>query len=598
MFHQSMDISPIPTPNSQLSPLFEVHEDVDSNTNHFAIPDRPKTRPNGFQRSRSHVLDEKKRYAGYFDLKKNAENGGASGTSSKCVSPTSCLVADMSENFHIDPKSPSLPTPRRSLLPSFSFNKPGPRTPDEPGLSIDHKAMLSSPMDISPLPHKLPAAADNARDRKSSDAFLKPSNQTRKARPPLTRMKGASFAALSNRSYTLASMNAANKENAMSMTMPMVHKPMSPVGKVKASSTSISLDQLFGSDEDATPIKKIGGLTAGPSILGGDSLTDSPTPAASDSPLAQVRRPGLPRAAQLGPRAPKFRRTQSLFQHPAEVLKPEIEDAIDAAAAATAAIASAKQAQQLLASPGISTTGAGESLILPCFGVQSDPLKRIDSNIMRDVLEGKYRERYDELVIVDCRFPYEYSGGHVQGAMNINDMTQLEPTFLNNPMRGKILMIFHCEYSQHRAPKMAMHLRNRDRFHNMKRYPQLWYPELYILDGGYRGFFGAHKDKCQGAYVEMEDVKHKSAYETSMHGFRKVAKSRERGGDGKKAIGMSRTASYTFGENEAVRRANGYDLDALVSSDSEMKESGKPKARGVKLFEDLKRIENRRTASY
>ena len=57
------------------------------------------------------------------------------------------------------------------------------------------------------------------------------------------------------------------------------------------------------------------------------------------------------------------------------------------------------------------------------------------------------------IVIVDCRFDYEYQGGHIKGAININSKEALEETFfeakdtIENIMRQKPIIIFHCEFS-------------------------------------------------------------------------------------------------------------------------------------------------------
>jgi len=147
---------------------------------------------------------------------------------------------------------------------------------------------------------------------------------------------------------------------------------------------------------------------------------------------------------------------------------------------------------------------------------------------------------------VDCRFPYEYEGGHIAGAVNVNTWDALESYFLDTPRQGKTVVIFHCEYSAHRAPRLfeptlskltnrALHLRNRDRHLNMHQYPKLHYPEIYILQGGYSGFFAHHKERCQPQnYVAMQDERHKATCAREMRNFGKNTK-------------MIRTQSFTYG---------------------------------------------------
>jgi len=71
----------------------------------------------------------------------------------------------------------------------------------------------------------------------------------------------------------------------------------------------------------------------------------------------------------------------------------------------------------------------------------------------------------------------------------------LEEFLIKKPIEN-VLIIFHCEYSQMRAPKMYRFLREIDRKIHVHSYPKLFYPNLYILEGGYREFF-----KFEGAKV-------------------------------------------------------------------------------------------------
>ena len=59
------------------------------------------------------------------------------------------------------------------------------------------------------------------------------------------------------------------------------------------------------------------------------------------------------------------------------------------------------------------------------------------------------------------------------------------------------VLIFHCEFSSERAPKLLRHLRNKDRDINRNHYPRLMHPELYLLEGGYKAFYAQYKQYCE-----------------------------------------------------------------------------------------------------
>lgn len=40
---------------------------------------------------------------------------------------------------------------------------------------------------------------------------------------------------------------------------------------------------------------------------------------------------------------------------------------------------------------------------------------------LRRVLDGEFRDRVGRVLILDCRYPFEFEGGHVRGAINAHD---------------------------------------------------------------------------------------------------------------------------------------------------------------------------------
>lgn len=162
------------------------------------------------------------------------------------------------------------------------------------------------------------------------------------------------------------------------------------------------------------------------------------------------------------------------------------------------------------------------------FKVPADLIPRIDVQEMIKILLGKADGIFDEYIIIDCRFSYEFEGGHISGAINISTKEELVERFLTTPYspnQKKQLLIFHCEFSSCRGPSLASHLRRSDRMLNSDNYPKLTYPDIVILDGGYRQFFDSNKEHCfPRGYVEMKDVNYQDACEQEMGRVRQANK--------------------------------------------------------------------------
>ena len=86
----------------------------------------------------------------------------------------------------------------------------------------------------------------------------------------------------------------------------------------------------------------------------------------------------------------------------------------------------------------------------------------------------------------------------LQGAENIYTNDGIISSFLKKPIQPKdpskrVILIFHCEFSSERGPRLSRFLRSQDRQTNKDCYPHLHYPELYLLEGGYKLFFETEK---------------------------------------------------------------------------------------------------------
>ncbi|EJU05474.1 Rhodanese-like protein [Dacryopinax primogenitus] len=200
-----------------------------------------------------------------------------------------------------------------------------------------------------------------------------------------------------------------------------------------------------------------------------------------------------------------------------------------------------------------------EGKILPCLRVKDDGLMRITPETLETVLNGDYDAQLEALHIVDCRFDYEFAGGHIDGAVNLATADAAEDYFLRSgcgiPLPApstsrnyngkKTVIIFHCEFSVKRAPTIAKHLRSRDRAVNAHCYPSIHFPEIYILQGGYYDFFKRSPAHCEPkGYVAMLDPRHATACSPSLGQFRQGTR-------------WQRARSYTYGDSGMPRPKGG-----------------------------------------
>lgn len=239
----------------------------------------------------------------------------------------------------------------------------------------------------------------------------------------------------------------------------------------------------------------------------------------------------------------QFRRSNSMFEHPADIMKQD-----------------KKEFSQCGLQSIMDVDDTHKQVLPHHFPSDSrDGLPRISQETMLDVLDGKYKPHFDETVVVDCRFEYEFQGGHVDGAINRNDKKMLATELFARECQTKMLLILHCEFSVHRAPLVAEHIRREDRRKNEENYPHLSYPEVYILEGGYHSFFQNHSARCYPqAYTQMNAAGHEDTCEREMDKIRQRGK-------------LSRAKTYAFGQGlcaaqdspTAVQRSNSsFDADS------------------------------------
>ncbi|TKA80712.1 hypothetical protein B0A49_01115 [Cryomyces minteri] len=449
-------------------------------------------------------------------------------------------MADLSQNLHID-QSPQLPTPRRSLFQSRLFHpvddQEGMRTPPTASERTTTPPILSSSpagygndaMDMSPLPHKVPFAfaarvtvhSPTPETTPRDEDMLSPCEDPPKpllgppiAMPPPERKRSNLLRPSLSRTKGLSTNTVSLSTNGFQNQLP--YFKFGGCGSTLSISSTPSIAECY--TESPVHERK----TVSISLMG--------PPRARQPPVSSLNRNnGSPMAAHIAKRVPpvarprkQMRRSHSMYQHPGEVLQQEEEDC-----------ASSTTLQSIM---DIDDTHQPKLPHLPSVD-EADSLPRIDKSTLIDVLNGQYSEDYDHVKIIDCRFEYEYNGGHIDGATNFNDKELLANTLFDPESSARTLLIFHCEYSVHRAPLMARFVRHRDRALNAHQYPQLNYPEVYILDGGYSAFFKIHRTRCfPQDYVEMRATEYYDAKEKGMGKLKQRAK-------------LSRAKTFAFGQH-------------------------------------------------
>ncbi|KFA51080.1 hypothetical protein S40293_10262 [Stachybotrys chartarum IBT 40293] len=433
-----------------------------------------------------------------------------------CSPSVTSLAADISQNLRVDGgASPIFPTLRRALFTADLMGGLGGReqfaAPPLPSLSSSPLVEL---MELSPSPRKAPRAEIEAtspasRSTSADENMLldSPAPITRQAslEPPKSTISDRGKIVVPRRP-SLARVDGFTTNANTARVHSDSQLPVFRYGAgshFNSSSSSLSLDICFGSVSPPRPLRHHSATSPCATISLGlrfrPQFTSRNRHKHGSSTNSHARR----QSNSFLPNRKQFRRSLTMFERIADITKSK-QNAEESASTALQSIMDIEEP---------------DHPVLPHFLLEdpADSIPRISQATMLDVLDGKYRDKFDQKIVIDCRFEYEYEGGHIDGAVNYNDKELLAEQLLDTPINGRTLLVFHCEYSVHRAPLVAHHVRSQDRMVNAEFYPKLTYPEVYILDGGYSAFFAAHRGRCFPAtYVEMSDAKHKRTCEREM----------------------------------------------------------------------------------
>lgn len=113
-----------------------------------------------------------------------------------------------------------------------------------------------------------------------------------------------------------------------------------------------------------------------------------------------------------------------------------------------------------------------------------DGIRTIEPATLVRLMEGEFADQFDNFIIIDSRFPYEYSGGHIHGARNMWTCEQTSGQLLDQPTTNltqgaRTAIVFHCEFSAVRGPTQYKYIREMDRTITCGT-PELIYPEVSV----------------------------------------------------------------------------------------------------------------------
>ena len=128
-------------------------------------------------------------------------------------------------------------------------------------------------------------------------------------------------------------------------------------------------------------------------------------------------------------------------------------------------------------------------------GISTDTLKRLMEH-----------PNDSQIVILDCRYPYEFRGGHIIGALNVTNTEDLDKIYRRG-YPSNTIFVFHCEFSKNRGKVMLKRFQDMDRAYSLQLTSNYKYDKVFLLIGGYKQFYSEYPYLCVGSYVEMRDTK-------------------------------------------------------------------------------------------
>jgi M-phase inducer tyrosine phosphatase len=108
----------------------------------------------------------------------------------------------------------------------------------------------------------------------------------------------------------------------------------------------------------------------------------------------------------------------------------------------------------------------------------------------------------NRILILDGRYDYEFEGGHIKNAMNVQSHDRFLSLFQCQP-NSFDYVVAHCEFSTVRGPSLIDHIFLYDKYLNKE---NLIFPKIYLLEGGYSLFYSEFSSFCEKEYRKEKKI--------------------------------------------------------------------------------------------
>ncbi|CAD8079441.1 unnamed protein product [Paramecium primaurelia] len=147
------------------------------------------------------------------------------------------------------------------------------------------------------------------------------------------------------------------------------------------------------------------------------------------------------------------------------------------------------------------------------FCEENDGLNRLqhfEKDAVNYITSETLYKNANDITLFDCRYKFEFEGGHIHGATHLCNPFEIESIFFKQIPTVKPVIVLYCEFSEKRSVQIYKQIRNTDR--NLNQYPNLHYPDLYILNKGFSNYSLEYPSQIQGKYIRMDSKEYSTQY--------------------------------------------------------------------------------------